>query len=85
MPTPSARARPLPREDSAVLCEHPWRESFMIRLWAEPDQDHLVLRGFIQNVQTGHKTYFDTLELAVGLLRESAERLSLSPSRPKVR
>jgi len=68
-----------------VICDLPWRESFMIRLWAEPDDDHLVLRGFIQNVHTGHKTYFDSLDLPVGLLLESADRLAHSAERAQVR
>ena len=51
------------------------RESFLIRLWTEDDEDDSVLRGSIQNVQTGRKTYFDAIDLPVQLLRESAERL----------
>lgn len=54
---------------------HPPRESFMVRLWAEPDGDHRHVRGSIQNVQTGATVYFDSPELPAGLLRESAERL----------
>ena len=82
MSLPAHRPSRFPTEVLPVLCDHPWRESFMIRLWAEPDDDHLVLRGFIQNVQTGHKTYFVTLELAVRLLKESADRLEFAPRAP---
>jgi hypothetical protein len=56
-------------------CSPPNRESYLIRLWTEHDDDTPVLRGSIQNVQTGRKTYFDALDLPVQLLRESAERL----------
>ena len=38
----------------------------------------LVLRGSIQNVQTGHKTYFDSVDLPSHLIREAAERLAAS-------
>lgn len=51
------------------------RESFVIRLWTEDDDEHAVLRGSIQNVRTGSKTYFDAIDLPVELLRESAARL----------
>ena len=57
-------------------CRPDWRESFVIRLWAEPDHDALVLRGFIQNIQTGNKTYFRNLDLPIGLLKESAQRIA---------
>jgi hypothetical protein len=57
-------------------CDPSHRSSFLVRLWAEPDRDHRVVRGFIQNVQTGHKTFFHDLELPVDLLRESAAKLS---------
>lgn len=66
-------------------CRPDWRESFVIRLWAEPDDDSFVLRGFIQNVQTGHKTYFRNLDLPVGLLRESAQRLAAPSERLPLR
>lgn len=62
-----------------MLCDPHTRESYLVRLWAEPDLEQTVLRGFIQNVQTGHLTYFDSIDLPVGLLRESAERLELRP------
>jgi len=55
---------------------HPPRESFMVRLWAEPDGTERVLRGSIRNVRTGATVYFDSPELPAGLLRESAERLA---------
>jgi hypothetical protein len=57
-------------------CQRDCRESYLIRLWTESDSDNLVIRGSIQNVQTGHKTYFDRLDFPVQLLRESAERLA---------
>lgn len=53
-----------------------WHESFMVRLWAEPDGQQLVLRGSAHNVQTGRTVYFNSLDLPVGLIREAAERLS---------
>jgi hypothetical protein len=56
-------------------CDPHDRSSFLVRLWTESDRDHRVVRGFIQNVQTGHKTYFHDLDLPVDLLRESAARL----------
>lgn len=58
-----------------MTTDTPWHESFMVRLWAEPDGDQLVLRGSAHNVQTGRTVYFNTLELPVGLIREAAERL----------
>jgi hypothetical protein len=66
-------------------CKPHDRESFLIRLWAEDDDDHHVLRGFIQNVQTGSKTYFDAIDLPVELLRESAERLVEEDARVPLR
>jgi hypothetical protein len=60
------------------------RESFVIRVWTEPGQSPLaagqppaepVLRGSIQHVASGHKTYFTSLDLPVALLRASVERL----------
>jgi hypothetical protein len=53
-------------------------ESYLIRVWAEPDDDAAdpVLRGSIQHVQSGHKTYFTSLDLPLALLRESADRLA---------
>jgi len=66
-------------------CHPDWRESFLIRLWAEPDDDQLILRGCIQNVHTGHKTYFQNLDLPVDLLRESAQRLASTGGRLALR
>lgn len=60
-----------------MRCDPSLRESFLVRFWAEPDRDQVVLRGSIQNVRTGHLTYFQSLDLPLGLLRESAERLAL--------
>lgn len=56
-------------------------ESFMVRLWAEPDGEALVLRGSAHNVQTGRTVYFNSLDLPVGLIREAAARLSGAPDR----
>ena len=68
-----------------MACRPDWRQSFLIRLWAEPDEAHqTIVRGFIQDVQSGHKTYFHDLDLPVGLLRESAERLSSTRRRRPV-
>jgi hypothetical protein len=67
----------------AVLpCDPRKRTSFLVRLWAESDLDRAVVRGFIQNVQTGHKTFFHDLDLPVDLLRESAARLSSDDRAP---
>ena len=63
-------------------CDPPTRSSFLVRLWTEDDTDHRVVRGFIQNVQTGHKTFFHDLDLPVGLLLESAARLSSDDRAP---
>ena len=60
-----------------MYCDPSSRESFLVRFWSEPDQDELIVRGSIQNVRTGHLTYFQSLDLPLGLLRESAERLAL--------
>jgi hypothetical protein len=58
-------------------CQSDWRQSFLIRLWAEPDEARqAAVRGFIQDVATGHRTYFHNLDLPLGLIRESALRLS---------
>ncbi len=63
-------------------CHANWRQSFLIRLWAEPDDPApAAVRGFIQDVATGHKTYFHSLDLPVALLRESALRLATSSPR----
>jgi len=60
-----------------MACQPDWRQSFLIRLWAEPDgAQQRVVRGFIQDVRTGHKTYFHSLDLPLGLLRESARHLT---------
>lgn len=53
------------------------RESFLIRIWTEPGDAEPVMRGLIQNVQTGHKTYFQDVNMPIGLLRESVERLAM--------
>lgn len=58
-----------------MSCQPHDRESYLIRLWTEHDDDHSVLRGSIQDVQTGLKTYFDAIDLPLQLLRESALRL----------
>jgi len=69
-----------------MACRPDWRQSFLIRLWAEPNEaQEPVVRGFIQDVKSGHKTYFHSLELPVGLLRESAARLASSRRRPVLR
>jgi len=67
-----------------MFCERPWNESYMIRLWAEPDGEGLALRGALQNVQTGNTTYFDSLELPMGLIREAAERIALARERRRL-
>jgi hypothetical protein len=64
-----------------MSCDPATRESFLIRLWAEPDTGSAQLRGFIQHVQSGHRTYFHSLDLPLRLLRESAGRLH-EPDRP---
>jgi len=64
------------RSKAMMTTDTPWHESFMVRLWAEPDGEQLVLRGSAHNVQTGRTVYFNTLDLPVGLIREAAERLS---------
>ena len=55
-------------------------ESYLIRVWTEPDDDvpaaTPVLRGSIQHVASGHKTYFTSLDLPVALLRASVDRLA---------
>jgi hypothetical protein len=58
-----------------MSCQPYERESYVIRLWTEHDDEHPVLRGSIHNVQTGLKTYFDAIDLPLQLLRESALRL----------
>ncbi len=58
-----------------MTTDTPWHESFMVRLWAEPDGEQLVLRGSAHNVQTGRTVYFTSLDLPVGLIRDAAERL----------
>jgi hypothetical protein len=59
-----------------MRCDPSHRESFLVCFWAEPNIDETVVRGSIQNVRTGHLTYFKSLDLPLGLLRESAERLA---------
>ncbi len=54
-------------------------ESFLIRVWTETTGEangQPILRGSIQDVHSGHKTYFTSLELPVALLRASADRLA---------
>ena len=63
----------------------PPHESFMVRLWAEPDGSHRHLRGSIKNVRTGTTVYFDSPDLPAGLLRESAERLADPDDRQPLR
>lgn len=63
-------------------CDPLARESFLVRLWAEPDSDDLVLRGSIQCVQTGRLTYFEGIDMPLGLLLESAERLRVTDPQP---
>jgi hypothetical protein len=63
-------------------CDPHDRSSFLVRLWTESDREQRVVRGFIQNVQTGHRTYFHDLDLPVDLLRESAARLSTDERSP---
>jgi hypothetical protein len=65
-----------------MSCDPDERESFLIRLWTEHDHDNPVLRGSIQDVATGSKTYFDAIDLPVQLLKESARRLRGESSRP---
>lgn len=63
-------------------CDPLSRESFLVRLWSEPDEDLHILRGSIQCVRTGRLTYFDSLDLPIGLLRESADRVRLDDPHP---
>ncbi len=58
-----------------------WHESFMIRMWAEPDGGDRVLRGAIQNVQTGRTTYFDSTNLPTALIERSASRIEIARER----
>ena len=58
-------------------------ESYLIRVWTEPTgdpageaPDQPILRGSIQHVASGHRTYFSSLELPVALLQASVDRLS---------
>jgi hypothetical protein len=58
-------------------------ESYLIRVWTEPTGDSTadsadapILRGSIQHVASGHRTYFSSLELPVALLKASVDRLS---------
>jgi hypothetical protein len=63
-------------------CDPLARESFLVRLWSEPDQDQHILRGSIQCVRTGHLTFFDSIDLPIGLLRETAQRISFDDPQP---
>ena len=65
-----------------TTCDPSVRSSFLVRLWTEHDHDDRVVRGFIQNVQTGHRTYFRDLDLPVNLIRESLARLSSDDRSP---
>jgi hypothetical protein len=58
-----------------MSAERSWHESFMIRMWAEPNGAERILRGAIQNVQTGRTTYFDSTKLATELIQRSASRI----------
>jgi hypothetical protein len=54
-------------------------DSFLIRVWTEPTGDEAqpgVLRGSIQHVASGHRTYFSSLDLPIALLKASVDRLS---------
>jgi hypothetical protein len=55
-------------------------ESYLIRVWAEPEADpeadEPALRGSIQHVASGHKTYFTSLDLPVALLRSAIDHLA---------
>lgn len=56
-------------------------ESYLIRVWTEPEDDEAavsepILRGSIQHVASGHKTYFTSLDLPVALLRATVDRLA---------
>ena len=69
-----------------MSCHQDSRQSFLIRLWAEDDRDDdAALRGFIQDVRTGHKTYFNSLDFPVGLLRETARRIGSAHQRLPLR
>ena len=57
-----------------MTTDTPWHESFMVRLWAEPDGAQLVLRGSAPNVQTRRTESFNTLDLPVGSIRAAAAR-----------
>jgi len=65
-----------------MSCDPSLRSSFLVRLWTEHDHQSRVVRGFIQNVQTGHRTYFHDLDLPVNLIRESAAQLSTDDRAP---
>lgn len=57
-------------------------ESYLIRVWTEPDADaesgaaEPALRGSIQHVASGHRTYFTSLDLPVALLRSVVDHLA---------
>lgn len=59
-----------------MACKNQQRESFLIRIWTEDGDAEPVMRGLIQNVQTGHKTYFQDMDLPMGLLKETMTRLT---------
>lgn len=65
-------------------CNQTHRESYLIRLWTESDNDQFVLRGWIQNVSTGHKTYFYDLDFPFDMLRESAARIAVPEDRSRL-
>ena len=57
----------------------PLPESFLIRVWSEPTGDEAApatLRGCIQHVPSGQRTYFADLDLPLALLKASADRLA---------
>ncbi len=67
-----------------MSAEQGWHESFLIRMWAEPDGDDRILRGAISNVQTGRITYFDSTGLPTALLERTASRIETVRERASV-
>ena len=68
-----------------MTAERSWHESFMIRMWAEPNGAERILRGAIQNVQTGRTTYFDSTKLATDIRTTQLElERKLKNHRPPV-
>jgi hypothetical protein len=59
-----------------MSCRNTQRESFLIRIWTEAGDDQPVMRGLIENVQTGHRTYFQDMDLPLELLKDTATRLT---------